>query len=632
MSVKTQFREMQHCHFLHWKGAVADDLLLLSLTGKESISAPFHYQLRSLTELDEKEIAALHGKSVSCQIGTEGNQWPRRHVHGVITQINCHRDRDNQRLCTLTLEPAFALLRLGRSMRIWQNISVPDIVSSLLSEHHITAVDIQLRSMYSKREYCMQYRESDFDFICRLLEEEGIYYFFTHSEAQHQLVLADHPSGHPTSSSTLCWHHHGKILTAGNIDRWSSCSSLIPDAVMLTGYNAQQAARISHKLTSRSEYPRAHHVTRTDITPQGERDQVIGMTKKIIEAYETNTRFFEAQVNAHWLSCGEVFEFTEHPTDNGRFRIHELTIDATNNFEQKTSHCNSTIHALHDSVVWRPICTHQSREIAGVLTARVVGPTSEEIHTDEYGRIKIQFPWDNENQHNHTSSCWVRVSQPWTGNRFGGQFLPRIGSEVLVSFIQGNPDFPLVIGTVYNGENNPPFPLPGEKNESGFVSRSSSKGGMEEGHRLSFNDTKGEEKLTMTAQKDLQLTVKNDWTSLVSRKVICKIGADRDTEIVEGNETLILKKGHLQQQVYGNYALTTTGCSINTKKACVIESNQSITLKVGSSQIALTPVGITLSGNIIKIDGAAITELKGAMAQIMGKGMVRIQGGIINIG
>ncbi|MFT2793425.1 type VI secretion system Vgr family protein [Serratia sp. T13T92] len=632
MNVKAQFREMQHSHFLQWKGVVADDLLLLSLTGKESISAPFIYQLRSLTELDENDIAALHGKPVSCQIGTGEYQLPKRHVHGVITQITCNRDRDNQILCTLTLEPAFALLRLGRSMRIWQNMSVPDIVSSLLSEQGISAVDIQLRRAYSKREYCMQYRESDFDFICRLLEEEGIYYFFTHSEAQHQLVLADHPAAHPESSSTLCWHHHGNILTAGNIDRWSSCTSIIPEAVMLTGYNVQQAAHISHKLTSMKEYPQANHVTHTDITPYGERDQVIGMTKKIIDAYEANTRFFEAQVNAHWLSCGEVFEFREHPTDNGRYRIHQLTIDATNNFEQGVSHCNSMIQALHDSIVWHPICSRQSRDIAGVLTAKVVGPASEEIHTDEYGRIKIQFPWDNENQHNHTSSCWVRVSQPWTGNRFGGQFLPRIGSEVLVSFIQGNPDFPLVTGTVYNGQNCPPFPLPGEKNESGFVSRSSGKGGMEEGHRLSFNDTKGAEKLTMTAQKDLQLTVKNDWTSLVNRKVICKIGADRDTEITEGNETLVLKKGHLQHQVYGNYTLTTTGCSIKTKKACVIESNKSITLKVGSSRIVLTPVGITLSGNIIKIDGSSITELKGAMAKIMGKGMVRIQGGIINIG
>lgn len=632
MNVNEQSRKMQYCHFLHWKGAVANDLLLLSLTGNELVSAPFNYQLRSLTELDGKDLADLHGKSVSCQIGNGENKLPCRYVHGVITHINCQREIDRQTLCTLILEPDFALLRHGSSMRVWQNISVPDIVSSLFSEHHITAVDKQLRRTYSKREYCMQYRESDFDFISRILEEEGIYYFFRHSENQHQLVLCDHPAGHPASPVSLRWHHQGKVITAGNIDRWSSSSSQILGAVALSGYNLQQAASITEQLTTRSEYPRVAQATRADLTPQGERNLLSDRTRKIVDAYEANTQFFEAQANAHWLNCGEVFEFTDHPTDDGRYRIQELNIDATNNLEDGTSYSHCTIRALQNNVVWHPVCSRQPRGVAGVLTAKVVGPDSEEIHTDEYGRIKIQFYWDSKNQYNHTSSCWVRVSQPWTGNRFGSQFLPRIGSEVLVSFIQGNPDFPLVIGTVYNGQNQPPFSLPVEKNESGFVSRSVSKASIEEGHRLSFNDTKGKEKLTMTAQKDLQMTVKNDWTSLVSRKVICKIGAGRDTEITEGNDILVLNKGDLQQQIFGNYNLAATNCNIKTQKACVIESSQSISFKVGSTYLTLSSVGITLSGKVIKIDGAAILELKGAMTQVRGKGMVKIQGGMINIG
>ncbi|TPG64284.1 type VI secretion system Vgr family protein [Ewingella americana] len=653
MLLTAQLKEMQKNHFLHWNGSVAADLLLLSLTGKESVSTPFCFELRSLTELDEKGIAALHGKQVSCQIGDSLNNLPQRYIHGVVTHILRERDADDQAVCILRLEPTFALLHMGRSMRVWQNITVPDLVSKLLGERGINQIDMQLHNTYQIREYCIQYRESDFDFICRLLEEEGIYYFFKHQENQHQMVLADHPASHPTAkAASLLWHHQGQTLTPGNIDSWSSSSVLIPGEVALSGYNVQQAAGIADNYTSKSENQSIDQVSFTDITPLVERSQLTSKAKNAMEAFEANATFYEASVNAHWLTCGEIFTLTDHPTDSDSYRIHALNIEATNNFDSSAGNCRCEIKSLRNSVKWRAACTRTPPDIAGVLIAKVVGPSSEEIHTDESGRIKIQFPWDTENKNDDTSSCWVRVSQPWTGSKFGGQFIPRIGSEVLISFIQGNPDYPLVTGSVYNGQNKLPFTLPDEKTESGFASRSTSKGGMEEGHRLSFNDKKGEEKLTITAQKDLLLTVKNDVISEVTHEVKSKVGANRDTEITKGNDNLVLKQGNLlvtlnkgdmEQKITGNvttslsngnYTLTATGGSgkIKTDKTCVIESTQSIELKVGSNKIAISPSGITISGTMIKIEGSGTAELKGAMTTVQGSGMTQIKGGIINIG
>ena len=653
MLLTTQLRDMQKNHFLHWNGSVASDLLLLSVRGRETISTPFCYEVRSLTALDDKGIAALHGKAISCQIGDGSNNLPQRYLHGIVTEIHRVRHADNETECVFKLEPAFALLQMGRSTRVWQNITVPDLVSKLLGEHKINQVEMQLRNTYEKREYCVQYRESDFEFISRLLEEEGISYFFKHQENQHQMVLVDQPAGHPSAKAgTLLWYHQGKILTPGNIDRWSVSSTLIPGEVTLSGYNMQKAAAVADNQDSASKTQSIDHLKFTDVNPLAERAQLTGKAKNAMEAFEANGQFYDASVNAFWLSCGEVFSLTGHPTDDDSYRIQSLSLEATNNHEDNAGDYHCETQSLRNSVKWKPVCTRFAPEIAGVLIAKVVGPSSEEIHTDEHGRIKIQFPWDTENKNDDTSSCWVRISQPWTGSKFGFQFIPRIGSEVLVSFIQGNPDFPLVTGSVYNGQNKLPFALPDEKTESGFATRSTSKGGMEDGHRLSFNDKKGEEKLTITAQKDLLLTVKNDVTSDVTHDVKSKIGANRDTEITKGNDTLVLKQGSLhitlnngdmEQKVTGNvttslsngnYSLTATGGSgkIKTDKTCVIESTQSIELKVGSNKIAISPSGITISGTMIKIEGSGTAELKGAMTTVQGSGMTQIKGGIINIG
>lgn len=653
MQLLDSLTQYQENHFLRWNGDIADALLLVSLEGYEALSAPFCYELRSLTKKSEKDLTQWHGKTVSCRIGDGSHNLPQRHLHGVVTRIRYKQRTPDEAECILTLEPSLTLLTLGRVMRIWQNVSVPELVHTLLSDHGITQLDLQLHGNYPKREYCVQYRESAFSFIQRLLAEEGIYYYFRHSESGHTLVLADHPASHSAiQGDKLFWHHHGAVITEGNIDNWMSSASLIPASVALQGVSMPQASTIEDQQNASGSDAQVDAVVFTDITPQGERSLIAREAQNAMAAREANTRRFEAIVNAHWLSSGETFTLIGHPSGEDTYRIQSLAFKAVNNFDDNKSDYHCVMQAMSNAQPWHPPYP-SPLEIPGILTATVVGPSSEDIHTDEYGRIKIQFPWDKENPHDDTSSCWVRVAQPWTGGKFGAQFIPRVGSEVLVSFVQGHPDFPLVTGTVYNGLNRPPFALPGEKTESGFVTRSTTKGSVEEGHRLSFNDKKGEELMTIVAQKDLSVTVKNNAGTTIAAnrsteltkgedRLVLKEG-DRNVIIEKGDMNINLQKGNLQHKVKGNaltelsngnYTLKVKGGSgsVKTDKALKLESTESIELKVGSNKISLSAEGVSINGMMVKIIGTGTTEVNSSMLTLKGSGMTNISGGLINIG
>lgn len=613
MSLIPQLVGKQENHFLQWNGSLSSDWVLLSISGHESISAPYSFDAVSMTSLSDEEISKIHGQKVSCRIGDSSDKKFSRNIHGVVTLIQSDKQTglDGNSICILRIEPSFALLRMGLSMRVWKNITVPDLVKELLSENKIYQLDIKLHNTYQKREYCIQYRESDFEFISRLMEEEGIYYYFVHESQQHRMVLADQPSSHPESRcSFIRWHNQRISLPEGCVYNWKSMSNIIPGEVIFLGYNIQQAKVMIGDSSSKDEFSKINNIAYRDMLPVSERTLLIEKAKARMEAFDTNTSFFTASTNAYWLSCGEYFNLTEHPEYNGIYRLQDISINATNSTGDDVGVFNSDIKLLRHNVNWRPVCTKYPPNISGVLTAKVVGPDGEDVHTDEFGRIKIQFQWDLKNAGEGKDSCWVRVSQPWSGNMFGMQFIPRVGSEVLVSFIQGNPDYPLVTGTVYNGQNKPPFPLPVEKFESGLVSRSI-KGDIGEGHRLSFNDKKGEEKLIISAQKDYILRVRNDATTYVEHEFNKTIGGGRTTTINNGDDTLELKNG--------KYLL-----SVNNGGVC-IDAGDKMEFKVGSNEITISSNGITIKGKTISIQGQDIVDIGGEISTV-------IKGKTINIG
>lgn len=631
----------QDNRFIRFVGNAADQLTLMHIEGDEQFSDTFRYQIQFRTSLITGQMGRFLGHEIACEMG-RGNQ--KRYVHGVLTNIKEDNNADGLSTFTGTLEPRMALLRLGRNLAVFQNITVPDLVCKLLRQQNINHIDLRLRGTYTPREYCIQYRESDFDFISRLLEQEGIYYYFQHDAGQHTLVLADHPSSHQTGKTAeLPFMPQAGRGDGVGILSWVACSSLAASSVLLKGFNMVQAASVeggSQAVVAEYAVPGVSYV---DTDGHEKRELLQSGARLKMEQLESDNQQFYAEASIWWLGCGDKFHLSAHPSCPGDYRIKSVHMRASSSIDQSGPDFSCELTVLKDSLAWRPACLTKQPEIAGILTAVVVGPKSEEIHTDEYGRIKIQFPWDGENKHDDGSSCWVRVSQPWAGGRFGAVFLPRVNSEVTVSFVQGNPDYPLVTGTVFNGQNKPPLSLPEEKNHAGFVSRSSLNASVEEGHALRFDDKKGAERLIITSQRDLLLTVKNDVISDISKNVTETIGENRTTEITKGNQSLMLKqgdysldiKGNLQESLSGGdhqLKISGGGSSVKADKACVIESTQTIEFKVGSSKISISPSGITLSGTTIKIEGKGTAELKGAMVTVQGSGMTQIKGGVTMIG
>ncbi|QNQ55455.1 type VI secretion system Vgr family protein [Serratia liquefaciens] len=670
----------QKNRLISFVGDAADKFILREIEGEEVLSSPYCYQLRFHSELSGDKMTGFLGKEMACKIGQEKES---RYIHGVLTQIRSTGDGNY----TGTLEPRMALLQLSHNLAVFQNITVPDLVCKLLRKHQVNNIEIRLSGNYQPREYCIQYRESDFNFINRLLEHEGIYYFFKHQMGQHTMVLVDHATGHPTAKTAKLTFGL-PVFNGAEITEWASHSAVVASSVLLKGFSVAQADKVEGESPTRDKLHSIAGLHYVDTHGGEKHDQLSSGARLKMEQMEAEMQQFDARVRAYWLGCGEKFAMDNHPVFNGDYRIKSLRLKAISNIIDDQCDISCEITTFKDSTVWRPAAKTVIPQVPGILTAVVVGPASEEIHTDRLGRIKIQFPWDSENKHDDGSSCWIRVAQTWAASQSGAVFLPRVGNEVLVSFNNGNPDLPVVIGSVYNGKNIPPLSLPGEKNHSGFVSRSSLNGNVEEGHELRFDDKKGEEKLLITSQKDLILQIKNDVKTEIVHQVTETIGADRATTITKGKDSLTLKQGDRSLELgqgnhsvrlkqgdnivaldQGNYTTTLKqgdlstqlkqgdycidingnlnealtggdhqlkvsggGSKVKADKACVIESTQSIELKVGSSKISISPAGITLSGATIKITGSGTAELKGAMVTVQGSGMTQIKGGVTMIG
>ena len=272
---------------------------------------------------------------------------------------------------------------------------------------------------------------------------------------------------------------------------------------------------------------------------------------------------------------------------------------------------------IPSQATFRPARITPKPTIKGPQTAVVVGPGSEEIHTDEYGRIKVQFHWDREGKKDENSSCWIRVRQDISGNNWGAVYLPRIGQEVIVEFLEGDPDRPLVTGCVYNADMMPPWELPGYKNRSGFESRSTKGGSKSNANMLGFDDTKGEETVVLHAEKDAFREVENDDHVLVENDQKINIKNNRDAVIEQGHETLTVKKGN-----------RTTNIDLGKD---FTEAMQSIELKVGPSSIKLTPMDITLQAMNIYVKGQINTEVSGTLTTVRGTAVLTLQGGIVKI-
>jgi type VI secretion system secreted protein VgrG len=583
-----------------------DALLLQRLSGRESISEPFGFQLEFLSELEELDFASVVGRPLGVSVLLEGGG--ERFFHGIVARFEQGAARGRFVSYRAELVPWLWLLKQRSNCRIFQQKSVPDIVRKIFTELGFSDFRFELSGTYAEREYCVQYRESDFQFISRLLEDEGIAYFFEHDAKSHTLVFFDGPVGNPPCVlQPFAVYQSGSDEGSPSGDVRDLCfeRELRPGAYALNDYNFEQpSVSLLSGIASAQcigtspklevyDYP-----GNFSLVPDGaarvrcrmEAEECASVRvrgRSVCVAFTPGHRF---DLKGHYRrECNETYLITEvsHTLD-------EEVGDHASGGGSSSTYENSFACMPH-RVPYRSLRTTPRPIVHGVQTATVVGRPGEEIHVDPHGRVKVQFHWDREGKRNQDSSCWIRVSQLWAGKSWGGMAIPRVGQEVVVEFIEGDPDRPLITGRVYNAEQKVPYELPGGAHVMGMKSASTPGGGGY--NEISIDDTKGKEGVTIHAQYDMSTTVQNDQTNTVNRHFTETIKKNASVTVTEGTYNFDVKTGtatyHVKGAVKEDFDAT---LATNVKSSITVKSLESeitvqaadkITLQTGASKIEL---------------------------------------------
>ncbi|BAU74752.1 type VI secretion system Vgr family protein [Metapseudomonas furukawaii] len=544
----------------------------------------------SVTPLALPDAIATH---LTVTLHNDASQRPLDALVAEIHQLPADATADRYQL---VLRPWLWWLALARNNRVFQNQTTSDIVTGIFADHGFTDYRLALSGSYEPREYCVQYGETDFAFVSRLMEEDGIFWFFTHEAGKHNLVLGDSNDAFPPIPNGPGVPYLGQEIGARELHGVRSgqlCLQAVAGAYSATDYE--------FTTPSTSLYSQAEAVAGTRMLyehPGGYTTKARGdaLAKQRVDGLRSQEKRFIGESDCRWLVPGHWFTLTGHEDES-------LNIDwVVTSVTHEASHTryHNRFEAIPRATTYRPARVTPKPRMH-TQTALVVGKGGEEIWTDQYGRIKIQFPWDRDGRNDETSSCWVRVVLPWSGKGFGMQFIPRIGQEVIVTFIDGDPDRPLVTGCVYNGDNALPYALPDNQTQSG-IKTSSSKGGGGF-NELRFEDKKEAEEVFLQAQKDLKVNVLNDSTATIGHDETLTVQNARTRTVKDGDETIILEKGSR------TVTLQTGSDTLDVK--------DSRTLTVGADQTHSTGGNYShkVSGNYeLTVDGNLTIKVTGTLS------------------
>ncbi|EAV9438295.1 type VI secretion system tip protein VgrG [Salmonella enterica] len=614
-------------------------LLFSSLNGSEALGSLFTYivQLKTPDTLNlgyvspaaNLPLKAMVGKDLCVNIELDGGG--KRHISGLVTAARVVGHEGRSVTYELRMEPWVKLLTHTSDYKAFQNKTVVDILDEVLAEYPYP-VEKRLVESYPVRTWQVQYGETDFDFLQRLMQEWGIYWWFEHSEDSHTLVLADAISTHHAcpDSPEVEWHQKGLKLDKAFIHTIIANESLRTGQWVLDDFDFKKPrSRLANTVANPRETGHAsyeHYEWPGDYFDKGEGEM---LTRIRMEAQRSPGSRVHGAGNIRTLMTGYTFALMNHPTAelNQEYLLAQTTLFVQDNAQhsgQDQHFTFSTRFELHPTrEVFRPQRTISKPHTKGPQSAIVTGPAGQEIWTDQYGRVKVQFGWDRYGKMDENSSCWIRVSYPWAGKGFGMIQIPRIGQEVLVDFKNGDPDLPIIVGRTYNQDTMPPWGLPGMASQSGIFSHSLY-GGPTNGNMLRFDDKTGAEEVKFHAEKDLNTTVKNnethtvnaDRTKTIIHNETTKIHIDR-TEDVFGKHTETIKGNRNVKVTEGDQLLTVekgirevtvkTGTSTETVEkdisitsisgAIHLTAKTQITLTVGKSSLTMNSDGtITLNG------------------------------------
>ncbi len=517
-------------------------LLFARLSAVERMSQPFHGELTLFSEKPDLDADEILGKPLAVSLDT-GHFV--RHFHGLVTEFEQTGYQERFHEYRAVVRSWLWFLTRTADCRIFQGKSVPEIFKAVCQQAGFHDLQMRLGS-YSPLEYCVQYRETDFNFLSRLLEQEGIFYFFEHSADKHVLVLTDdvgkcRPTGGYESVPFYPAAGADTRRERDHLRSWSVQKTFQTGNFATREYNFQAPSPI---LAGTASVSRKHDADKFEVfdfpsdTPQLTSAGVERVAKLRIQELQSSQMLVRGGGDAAGLAVGSVFKLAGHPrkTYNIEYLITSTSIELVSDSYHAAGGATGTefsvaVEAVDVREPYRPARVTPKPLIQGTQTAVVVGPKGDEIHTDELGRIRVQFHWDRYGKLDDKSSCFVRVGQTWAGKNWGSIHIPRIGQEVIVSFLEGDPDRPLVIGSVYNGANKPPFALPDNKTQSGIRSRSSLEGTADNCNELRFEDKKGSELVYLHAEKDQTIEVENDESHAV--------GHDRKKDVKNDETTTV---------------------------------------------------------------------------------------------
>ena len=675
-----------------------DKLLLEAVNGEEGLGALFVFRLECLSVEETLSDTSIVGKQVSFRVNDASNS--PRWFSGYVSRFSWMGRDDMLTRWQVEVVPSLWFASLTSDCKIFQQQSVPDIVEAVLGDTSEITLSKKITGSHSPWDYCVQYRETDFAFVSRLMEHEGIGYHFEHAQGSLKMVVSDANTAFTDCKEAEVETSQGfaSPATAGVITSWRHEYAYRPGKFVQTDYSFEEpTTSLLATGNGKSSYSGATKAELFDYPGLYEKKPDGDATAKVrIEAEEVTASIASGTSTCRSFSPGYTFKIKSHPNSAERGKkylltkvIHrasvrgayEASAGAASGFEYENS-----FESVPSDAVWRPV-RNTAWPAGTVQTALVVGPSGEEIYTDQYGRIKVQFHWDRYGKKNEQSSCWIRVSQSLAGPQFGMQFIPRVGMEVVVSHLDDDPNRPLVTGVVYNGTNKPPFELPSKAAQSGLQTRSTKDGAVANASQLIFDDTKGSELVTLHAEKNFTRTVENDDTLEVGfvtkdkgdrsvkvyNNLTEEIGAsgcsagnrsltvfkDNSTTVSTGDESYTVSKGNATFDVtQGNHTVTVGGkqsstvgkghsltvssgshsVQVNsgsgTMKAMswTIEGQTGITLKVGSNSIEIGPAGVTINGLTVSVKGTTSTTVEGLQTSVKGTAMLQAQGAITMIG
>ncbi len=622
---------------------IEHDLQVLAFDGHEAISQPYRFDLELVSERPDLDLEALLHRPAFLTLDADGTG-----IHGLIHRAAQGESGKRLTRYGLTLVPQLTYLAHRTDQRIFQHLSVPQIVAQVLEGQGIQADAYRFQLgpvLYPERDYCVQYDESDLHFIQRLCEEEGIHYHFEHGSRGHVLVFGDDQSafarlGRPTAYL----QDSGMTADEPVIRRFGMRLETRTRRVSRRDYDFEQP-RLCMEATYRGEQATDNHPLPEleDYDYPGrftDRGRGKHLSQRALERHRHDYQLAEGHSDQPLLVSGHLLEISEHPRRewNDLWLLGEIHHEGRQPQVLEESITSSSPHGPTPSplggegdnfqqgyrnrflatpwdVPFRPPLKHPKPKILGSQTAAVTGPAGEEIHCDEYGRIKVQFHWDREGAHDDKASCWLRVSSSWAGDRYGGIAIPRVGMEVLVTFLEGDPDQPLVTGCLYHAEHVVPYELPANKTRSVFKTLSSP--GGDGYNELRIEDRTGAEQIFIHAQRDWDQNIEHDQKiragherhdrveansySEFQAEEHLTVVADRKVEVRPDDHLIIGQAQHIR---LGNTQALKAGREIHLKagQKMVIEAGSELTLAAGGSFIKLDAGGITLGGPLVRID------------------------------